>query len=148
MHILSPVTDNCSSWISGRGSMAVEIFSWPSLHERMFRTWGSNSGLLACQADTLPIELPRPANPGWEHIGSYSHKSIRYNISECQFHWQTKWKLCSLWTFKRFMPPPKKKPERKVIVSEMWFLINEEIRCFKFYTFTQPNNYFYSGCDR
>ena len=41
--------------------MAVEMFSWPSLHERMCRTWGSNSGPLACQANTLPIELPRPA---------------------------------------------------------------------------------------
>ena len=51
MHILSPVTDNCSSWISGRGRMAVEMFSWPSLHERMCRTWGSNSGPLACQAN-------------------------------------------------------------------------------------------------
>ena len=60
VHILSPVTDNCSSWISGRGRMAVEIFSWPSLHERMCRTWGSNSGPLACQANILPIELPRP----------------------------------------------------------------------------------------
>ena len=27
----------------------------------MCRMWGSNSGPLACQADTLPIELPRPA---------------------------------------------------------------------------------------
>ena len=44
--------------------MAVEIFSWPSLQERMCWTWGSNSGLLACQADTLPIELPRLA---WFH---------------------------------------------------------------------------------
>ena len=26
MHILSPVTDNCSSWISGRGRTAIEIF--------------------------------------------------------------------------------------------------------------------------
>ena len=26
----------------------------------MCRTWGSNSGPLACQANTLPIELPRP----------------------------------------------------------------------------------------
>ena len=59
MHILSPVTDNCSSWISGRGRMAVEMFSWPNLHERMCRTWGSNSGPLACQANSLPIELPR-----------------------------------------------------------------------------------------
>ena len=29
VHILSPVTDNCYSWISGRGRMAVEMFSWP-----------------------------------------------------------------------------------------------------------------------
>ena len=56
------VTDNCSSWISGRGRMAVEMFSWPSLHERMCRTWGSNSGPLACQANTLPIELPCPVS--------------------------------------------------------------------------------------
>ena len=26
---LSPVTDNCPSWISGRERMAVEIISWP-----------------------------------------------------------------------------------------------------------------------
>ena len=61
MHILSPVTDNCSSWISGRGRMAAEMFSWPSLHERMCRTWGSNAGPLACQANTLPIEIPHSA---------------------------------------------------------------------------------------
>ena len=49
VHILPPVTNNCSSWINGRGRMAVDIFSWPSLHERMCQTWGSNSGPLACQ---------------------------------------------------------------------------------------------------
>ena len=37
------------------------MFPWPSLHERMCQTWGSNSGPLACQTDTLPIKLPRPA---------------------------------------------------------------------------------------
>ena len=41
--------------------MAVEMFSWPSLHERMCRTWGSNSGPLACQANTLP----RPVQSLW-----------------------------------------------------------------------------------
>ena len=61
VHILSPVTDKCSSWISGRRRMAVEMVSWPSLHERICMTWGLNSGPLACQADALPIELPRPA---------------------------------------------------------------------------------------
>ena len=44
--------------------MAVEMFSWPSLHERMCRTWGSNSGPLACQANSLPIELPRSVDFG------------------------------------------------------------------------------------
>ena len=29
MHILSPVTDNSPSWISGRKRMAVETISWP-----------------------------------------------------------------------------------------------------------------------
>ena len=58
VHILSPVNDNCSSWISRRGRMAIEIFSWPSLNERMCWTWGLNSGPLACQVDTVPIELP------------------------------------------------------------------------------------------
>ena len=39
--------------------MTVEMFSWPSLHERMCRTSWSNSGPLACQANTRPIELSR-----------------------------------------------------------------------------------------
>ena len=64
--------DKCSSWISGRGRMAVEIFSWPSLHERMCRMWGSNSGPLACQADTLPIELPRPAVCMCVYVGTHA----------------------------------------------------------------------------
>ena len=37
------------------------MFSWPSHNERMCRTWGLNLGPLACQANMLPIELPRPA---------------------------------------------------------------------------------------
>ena len=70
MHILSPVTDNCSSWISGRGRMDIEFISWPSLHERMCTAWGSNSGRLACQADTLPIELPRYISFDWNFCAS------------------------------------------------------------------------------
>ena len=38
-----------------------EIFSWPSLHERMCQMWGSNSGPLACQVDMFPMGLLRPA---------------------------------------------------------------------------------------
>ena len=62
----SPVTDWQLLFLNQRkGGMAVEMFSWPSLHERMSRKWGSNSGPLACQGNTQPIELPRPAPTKW-----------------------------------------------------------------------------------
>ena len=48
------------------------MFSWPSLLERMCRTWGSNSGLLACQANSLPIELPRPVDPCCDYYTLFS----------------------------------------------------------------------------
>ena len=84
MHILSPVTDNCSSWVSGRGRMAVEIFSWPSLHERMCRTWASNLGPLACLADTLPIELPWyliPFEPPYDKTNTMTVRQAKIQIS-------------------------------------------------------------------
>ena len=43
VHILSPETDNCPSWISRRERMSVENISWSNLHERMLPTQrGSN----------------------------------------------------------------------------------------------------------
>ena len=39
------------------------MFSRPSLHERMCWTWGSNSGPLACQGNTLPIQSTVPDRP-------------------------------------------------------------------------------------
>ena len=47
MHILSSLTDNCSSSISRRGKTAVEFFSWPSLHERMGT---EQQGVYVCDA--------------------------------------------------------------------------------------------------
>ena len=38
--------------------MAVEMFSWPSLHERMCRTWGSNSEHAYDRA-TAPVNIKR-----------------------------------------------------------------------------------------
>ena len=85
VHILSPVTDNFSSWISGRGRMAVKKFSWPRLHERICRTWGSNSGPLACQATTLPIEglsyRARPCDSGTYHKGN--QQKLRRALAVC-----------------------------------------------------------------
>ena len=41
---------HCSSWISGRRRMGVEMFFHDQVYERMCLMWGSNSGSLACQA--------------------------------------------------------------------------------------------------
>ena len=92
MHILSPVTDNCSSWISGRGRMAVEMFSWPSLHERMCRTWGSNSGPLACQANSLP----RPTETEKADLfDACSVSFYRYSVSIWAATWQNQQNECA-----------------------------------------------------
>ena len=55
VHILSPVIDNCSSWISGRERMAKS--PWKNVPNVGIELGGP----LACQADTLLIEQPRPA---------------------------------------------------------------------------------------
>lgn len=51
--ILSPLTDNCLSWISRRMRMVVEIVSWPNLNERMWPDQGSNQRAPDVQSDTL-----------------------------------------------------------------------------------------------
>ena len=58
--ILSPVTDNCPSWISGRMRMVVEFFSWPNLDERMWPDRGWNQRPLDSQSDSLPTALGGP----------------------------------------------------------------------------------------
>ena len=52
MPFLSPVNDNCPSWISGRVRMVVEFFSCPSLNERMWPDRGSNQRPLDSQSDS------------------------------------------------------------------------------------------------
>ena len=65
VRILSPVTDNSLSWISGRERMVVENFSWSNLNERMFCwTWGSNPQLSAYEKDTHPIDILRSGDLG------------------------------------------------------------------------------------
>ena len=39
MHILSPETDDCPSWISGRGRMTVENISWSISTKECCRPW-------------------------------------------------------------------------------------------------------------
>ena len=74
VHILPAITDNCSSWISGRGRMAVEMFSWPSLHERMCLPSGHTSNWAAVpgQYRAEPIVRSILMTYSW-----YSHCAIQ-----------------------------------------------------------------------
>ena len=77
-HILSPLTDNFSSWISGRGRMAVKIISWPNLHEKMWRMRGWIVVPLDSQATSLPTEQKRLAFASmW--LGSTCSKDIHFS---------------------------------------------------------------------
>ena len=80
VNTLSLGIDNCSSWISGRGRMAVEIFSWPNLHERMCRTcaelgvWTMKSGQTLFELRHEKTCL-RDFRPGKTQIGLRSRRS-------------------------------------------------------------------------
>ena len=51
VHILSSVTDNCFSWISGTGT--IEMISWSMFMKSVCPSWGSNLQLLNLQPDVL-----------------------------------------------------------------------------------------------
>ena len=59
VHILSPETDNCPSWISGRERMTLENISWSNLQERMLPTRrGLNPQPSDHESDAHPTEPP------------------------------------------------------------------------------------------
>ena len=58
VHILSPVTDNCPTWVRGRERMTFERISLPNLHERMFhQILGANLRPSAHQAEVHATEV-------------------------------------------------------------------------------------------
>ena len=63
MHILSLVTDNCPTWISGRERMAVEMVSWPISMNLIecCRTGLPNLQPLEHQSNAHPTKLLGPA---------------------------------------------------------------------------------------
>ena len=63
MHILSPVTDNCPSWISRRKRMAVEIITWPNSIKECCWTQGTNPRPSPYLVDVDPTKPPRPSSP-------------------------------------------------------------------------------------
>ena len=62
VHILSPETDNCPSWISGRERMTVENISWSISTKECSRPRRSRTrDLLVYSRTAHPTEPPRPA---------------------------------------------------------------------------------------
>ena len=62
MHILSPETDNCPSWISRRERMTIENISWSiSTKECCRPLQGWTRDLLVSSRTAHPTEPPRPA---------------------------------------------------------------------------------------
>ena len=62
VHILSPETDNCPSWINGRERMTVENISW-SISTKECADFGGDwtRDLLVSSRTAHPTEPPRPA---------------------------------------------------------------------------------------
>ena len=66
VHIFSPVTDNCPTWISGRDRMAMEMISWPISTKERCPTWRSNPRI-----EPTTIHMPgrcasdRATEPDW-----------------------------------------------------------------------------------
>ena len=62
MHILSPETDNCPSWISGRERTTVELFHDQSPRKNVADFGGDwTRDLLVSSRTAHPTEPPRPA---------------------------------------------------------------------------------------
>ena len=62
MHILSPATENCPTWISVRERMAIDMISWPISTTEYSQTGGSNP---------LPPDFQSKAHPtesGKSHV--------------------------------------------------------------------------------
>ena len=68
MHILSQVTDNFPSWISGWERMTIEKISWSISTKECCRTGASNSRPPNHQSSVHPTELPSPADGPMCHL--------------------------------------------------------------------------------
>ena len=78
VHILSPETDSCPSWISGRERMTVENISWSISTKECCRTRrGSNTRPPGLHSDAHPTEPPRSA----------THKSLTAYIQDGYIDW-------------------------------------------------------------
>ena len=82
MHILSPETDNCPSWISGRERMTVENISWSiSTKECCRPRRGLNPRPPNLQSDALKVswlrrKLQQSDTGGWKELAFINFSKI------------------------------------------------------------------------
>ena len=82
VHILSPETDNCPSWISGRERMTVENISWSISTNKCCRPRrGSKTRPPGLQSDVHPTESPRPVGPAMNRYEAEPHVLNTINLS-------------------------------------------------------------------
>ena len=93
VHILSPVTDNCPPWISGRERLAVEITSWP------------NSLKECCASDRatmpgLPLFYEWCEHKNWELFTQQSLISLSINLNSLSWvlYWLLRAQSCPSWS--------------------------------------------------
>ena len=79
MHILSPETDNCPSWISGRERMTVENISWPISTKECCRPWrGLNPRPPGLQSDGASNWATEAGSAVWSGPSLSTHRIFRY----------------------------------------------------------------------
>ena len=85
MRILSPETDNCPSWISGRERMTVENISWSiSTKECCRPRRGLNLRPPGLQSDGASNWATEAGDAEYSYDGSYSE--IGFNIPKGNYH--------------------------------------------------------------
>ena len=95
VHFLSPETDNCPSWISGRERMTVINISWSHLHERVLPTRREGGGGVEPATSRLPVG--RASNTATEACHNYSRwhfKVLFYFFFRENKAWQFTWTVC------------------------------------------------------
>ena len=111
VHILSPETDNCPSWISGRERMTIENISRSiSANEYCRSRWGSNPQPSGLQLDAHPNEPSRPTIYPWKF--SKNPTTDSYDVVQTR--------KCDA--------DAKRDPHISSYIIIIWFLINEQVQ--------------------
>ena len=105
MHILSPETDNCPSWISGRERMTVENISWSISTEECCRPRrGLNQRPPGLQLNAHPTEPLRPAHTNNQNICHWSFFLVTIESYHSCVMWKPAFQQLTYWNISLIFP--------------------------------------------